>query len=56
MVAVHRVVTDPPDLPDPPDPPACIVCTYTVPFGETYSGTGESCMGSPQAYKFMDVP
>ena len=30
--------------------------TYMVPFGETYSGAGESPMGSPQAYKFMDVP
>ena len=52
----HSVAGDPPNLPDPPDPPAPIVCAYTVPFGETYSGTGQSPMGSPQAYKFVDVP
>ena len=49
----HSVAGDPPDLPDPPDP---IACAYTVPFGETYSSAGESPMGSPQAYKFVDVP
>ena len=52
----HSVAGDPPNLPDPPNPPAPIVHAYMVPFGETYSSAGESPMGSPQAYKFVDVP